>query len=41
LEKQEWNGLTDQEKQQFAGQLDLQIGQFLKSHVLGDKKPTR
>lgn len=26
LEMQEWNGLTDQEKQQFADQLDLQIG---------------
>ena len=26
LEKQEWNGFTDQEKRQFADQLDLQIG---------------
>lgn len=25
LEKQEWNSLTDQEKQQFADQIDLQI----------------
>ncbi|MCP5447396.1 MAG: hypothetical protein H6964_10430 [Chromatiaceae bacterium] len=25
IEKQEWNSLTDQEKQQFADQLDLQI----------------
>ena len=27
LEKDEYQRLTDQEKQQFAGQLDLQIGQ--------------
>jgi len=26
LEKQEWNGFSDQEKRQFADQLDLQIG---------------
>ncbi|MCP4288857.1 MAG: hypothetical protein GY792_31285 [Gammaproteobacteria bacterium] len=25
LEMQEWNGLTSQEKQQFADQLDIQI----------------
>jgi hypothetical protein len=30
LEKQEWDSLTDQEKQQFADQLDLQIGQLPK-----------
>ena len=26
IERQEWDDLTDQEKQQFADQLDLQIG---------------
>ena len=26
IEQQEWNSLTNQEKQQFADQLDLQIG---------------
>lgn len=40
-EKDEYQRLNDQEKHQFADQLDLQIGQFQKSHVLGDNKPTR
>ncbi len=41
LEKQEWDGLTDQEKQQFADQLDLQIRQFRKRIGHGNKEPSK
>ncbi len=39
LEKQEWDSLTDLEKQQFADQLDMQNGRPPK--WLGDNKPSR
>ena len=41
IEKQEWDGLTDQEKQQFAVQVDLQMERSLKGCGLGDNKPSR
>ena len=41
LEKQEWNSLTDQEKQQFADQLDLQIRQFRKRIGHRNKEPSK
>jgi hypothetical protein len=41
IEKQEWEQLTDQEKQQFADQLDLQIGRPPKGPGLGDDKPSK
>ena len=40
IEKQEWDGLTDQYKQQFAEQLDLQIGRLPEGPGLGDNNPT-
>jgi len=41
LEKQEWDGLTDWEKQQFADQLDLQNGRSPKGSGRGDDKPSK
>ncbi len=40
LEKHEWDGLTDQEKQQFVDTLDAQIGRPPKGPGCGDNKPT-
>ena len=40
LEKDEYQRLTDREKQQFADQLDLQIGQFRTGIGCRDHKPT-
>ncbi len=40
LEKQEWDSLTDQEKLQFADQIDLQIGRPPKGPGRRDNKPT-
>jgi predicted Fe-S protein YdhL (DUF1289 family) len=41
LEKQEWDSLTDQEKQQIADQLDLQNERSTKKQGVGDNKPSR
>lgn len=41
LEKQEWSGLTDQEKQQFTNQLDLLNGRLSKEPGQGDDKPSK
>jgi len=35
LEKQEWDGLTDQEKQQFANQVDLKNGRHPRENNRG------
>ncbi len=40
LEKQEWDQLTDRDKQQFADQIDLQMGRPPKGPGCGDNKPT-
>jgi len=40
LEKQEWNGLSDQEKWQFADRLDLQSRRPSKVPGRRDNKPT-
>ena len=41
LEKHEWDGLTDQEKQLFVNKLDLQIGRPTKELGIRDSKPAR
>ena len=41
LEKQEWVGLTDQEKQQFADQMNLQLKQSQKDSGRRFNKSTR
>ena len=40
IEKQEWNNLTDQEKRQFANQIDLQNERPPKGPGREDNKPT-
>ena len=41
IDKREWNGLNDQEKQQFADQVDLQIRQIRKCIGHGNKEPSK
>jgi len=40
LEKQEWDGLTDQEKRDFVDRLDAAKGRPSKRPGRGDNKPT-
>ena len=39
-EKQEWNQLTEQEKQRFLNELETAKGRPPKGHGCGDNKPT-
>ncbi len=41
LEKQEWDSLTDHEKQRFADQIVFQIGWSQKEPGCRDNKPSR
>lgn len=41
IEKQEWDGLTDQEKQNFADQLDLQNSAHPMEAGIRDSKPSK